>query len=219
MAFYLENHTISYGEVDILNNINLSIKKGDKVALLGRSGSGKSTLIKNLFDMQKDNSSYIPQELGLVNNLSVFHNVYMALLDENSTLYNIRNLIKPVKAEQKNTEDILEKLFLKDKIFSKVSNLSGGQKQRTAIARSLNSKKSILLADEPISALDENLSQIVMNVVNKKFQTVVCALHNVDIALKNFDRVIGLSGGDIVLDKQSCDITAQDTSTLYDVCK
>jgi len=219
MAFYLENHTISYGKVDILNNINLSIKKGEKVALLGKSGSGKSTLIKNLFNMQKQNTSYIPQELGLVNNLSVFHNVYMALLDENSTLYNIRNLIKPAKSELSNVEDILQKLFLKDKTFSKVLNLSGGQKQRTAIARSLNSNKSILLADEPISALDENLSKIVMDVINQKFETIVCALHNVEVALKNFDRVIGLNQGDIILDKQSKQISTKDTNILYDVCK
>jgi len=219
MAFYLENHTISYGKVDILNNINLSIKKGEKVALLGKSGSGKSTLIKNLFNMQKQSSSYIPQELGLVNNLSVFHNVYMALLDENSTLYNIKNLIKPAKNELSNVEGILQKLFLKDKIFSKVLNLSGGQKQRTAIARSLNSNKSILLADEPISALDENLSKIVMDVINQKFETIVCALHNVEVALKNFDRVIGLNQGDIILDKQSKEISTKDTNILYDVCK
>jgi len=219
VAFHLENHTISYGDVTILNNINLSIKKGDRVALLGRSGSGKSTLIKNLFDIQKENSSYIPQELGLVDNLSVFHNVYISLLNEKSTFYNIRNLIKPVKTELNNVEVILEKLFLKEKVFSKVTNLSGGQKQRTAIARSLNSNKSILLADEPISALDENLSQITMDILDDKFETIVCALHNVEIALKNFDRVIGLSNGCIVLDKKSCEITQEDTSTLYDVCK
>jgi len=219
MAFILQNHTISYGEVNVLENINLSIQKGEKIALLGRSGSGKSTLIKNLFEMQKENSSYIPQELGLVNNLSVFHNVYMALLDDNSTFYNILNLIKPVKSELKNVEDILDGLFLKDKILSKVSELSGGQKQRTAIARTLHSNKTILLADEPISALDESLSQVTMSVINKKFETVVCALHNVEVALKNFDRVIGLSGGNIVLDKKSSDITKEDTTTLYDVCK
>lgn len=219
MAFNLQNHNISYGDTNVLYNINLSIQKGEKIALLGRSGSGKSTLLKNLFEMQKENSSYIPQELGLVNNLSVFHNVYIALLDKNSTFYNIRNLIKPVKTELKNTEDILDGLFLKDKIFSKVSNLSGGQKQRTAIARSLNSDKSILLADEPISALDQNLSQVVMDTVNQKFETVVCALHNVEVALKNFDRVIGLSGGTVIIDKKSTEITQEDTSTLYDVCK
>ena len=219
MAFYLEDHSISYGDVCVLNKLNLSIKKGEKVALLGRSGSGKSTLLKYLLEMKKDDTSYIPQELGLVNNLSVFHNVYISSIDENSTFYNIRNLIKPVKNELNSIETILEKLFLKEKVFSKVVNLSGGQKQRTAIARSLNSKKGILLADEPISALDQNLSSVVMEVINGKFETVVCALHNVEVALKNFDRVIGLSDGTVVIDKNSNQITKEDTDTLYNVCK
>jgi len=219
MAFILENHTISYDDVDILSNINLDIKKGEKIALLGGSGSGKSTLLKNLFEMQKEIIAYIPQELGLVQNLSVFHNVYISLLDENSTFYNIRNFIKPVKKEIKKIDAILERLYLKEKNFSKVSSLSGGQKQRTAIARSLHTNKKILLADEPISALDVNLSQIAVDSMKEKFETIICSLHNVEVALNNFDRVIGLNQGKIVLDKKSSEITSLDTTMLYDVCK
>jgi len=219
MSFSLQSHTISYGDINVLNDINLEIKKGEKVALLGSSGSGKSTLLKNLYSMEKTHSSYIPQDLSLVNNLSVFHNIYLSLLDNNSTFYNIRNLIKPVKKEVQNVDDILASLHLNDKIFIKVSQLSGGQKQRTAIARSLNTNKSILLADEPISALDEKLSSIVLECIKNKFDTIVCALHNVNLALENFDRVIGLSNGKIVLDKHSSDITSLDTQTLYNVCK
>jgi len=219
MSFLLENHTISYDDIVILSNINLHIKKGEKVALLGGSGSGKSTLLKNLFDMQKEITSYIPQELGLVHNLNVFHNVYISLLDEKSTFYNIRNFVKPVKNEITKISDILEKLYLDEKIFSKVSSLSGGQKQRTAIARSLHANKQILLADEPISALDNNLSQIAVDTIKEKYETIVCSLHNVQIALNNFDRIIGLHHGKIVLDKCSSDITSSDTTMLYDVCK
>ena len=219
MAFILENHTISYDDIDILSNINLDIKKGEKIALLGGSGSGKSTLLKNLFEMQKEITAYIPQELGLVQNLSVFHNVYISLLDENSTFYNIRNFIKPVKNEITKIDTILERLYLKEKIFSKVSSLSGGQKQRTAIARSLHTSKDILLADEPISALDVNLSQIAVETMKEKFETIICSLHNVEVALNNFDRVIGLNQGKIVLDKKSSEITPLDTTMLYDVCK
>jgi len=219
MSFNLENHTICYGDINILNNINLEVKEGEKIALLGSSGSGKSTLLKNLYSMEKENTSYIPQELSLVDNLSVFHNIYMALLDTNSTFYNIRNLIKPAKKEIENVEKFLLDLNLEDKIFTKVKELSGGQKQRTAIARSLNTKAQILLADEPISALDERLSAVAVNCMKNKFDTIICALHNVDVALNNFDRVIGLSNGDIVLDKKSSDITSHDTQTLYNVCK
>jgi len=219
MSFILENHTISYGDINILNNINLTVQKGEKIALLGSSGSGKSTLLKNLYSMEKENISYIPQDLSLVDNLSVFHNIYIALLDTNSTFYNIRNLIKPAKKEIDIVEKILIDLDLEEKIFTKVSELSGGQKQRTAIARSLNTQSKILLADEPISALDERLSAVAVNSMKNKFDTIICALHNVEVALQNFDRVIGLSNGDIVLDKKSSEITAIDTETLYNVCK
>jgi len=173
MAFYLQNESISYLETVILDSLSLEIKKGEKVALLGKSGSGKSTLIKRLYELKKDKSSYIPQELGLVNNLSVFHNVYLARLDDYSTFYNIRNLIKPASKEVEAIKNILKDFDLEDKIFIKNHDLSGGQKQRTAIARSIFNQKNILLADEPISALDEYLSSKVLQVLKNLKQLFV----------------------------------------------
>lgn len=218
MAFYLQNESISYFDTVILDSLSLEIKKGEKVALLGKSGSGKSTLIKRLYELQKDESSYIPQELGLVNNLSVFHNVYIARLDDYSTFYNIRNLIKPASKEVELIRNILEEFDLEDKIFVKNHDLSGGQKQRTAIARSIYNQKKILLADEPISALDEYLSSKVLQVLNKKYETIVCAIHNVDLAVKNFERVIGLKNGKILVDKKCSELTDEDRQKLYYVC-
>ena len=218
MAFYLQNESISYFDTVILDSLSLEIKKGEKVALLGKSGSGKSTLIKRLYELQKDESSYIPQELGLVNNLSVFHNVYIARLDDYSTFYNIRNLIKPASKEVELIRNILEEFDLEDKIFVKNHDLSGGQKQRTAIARSIYNQKKILLADEPISALDEYLSSKVLQVLDKKYETIVCAIHNVDLAVKNFERVIGLKNGKILVDKKCSELTHEDRQKLYYVC-
>lgn len=218
MAFYLQNESISYFDTVILDSLSLEIKKGEKVALLGKSGSGKSTLIKRLYELQKDESSYIPQELGLVNNLSVFHNVYIARLDDYSTFYNIRNLIKPASKEVELIRNILEEFDLEDKIFVKNHDLSGGQKQRTAIARSIYNQKKILLADEPISALDEYLSSKVLQVLDKKYETIVCAIHNVDLAVKNFERVIGLKNGKILVDKKCSELTDEDRQKLYYVC-
>ena len=108
MAFYLQNETVSYGETEVLKSISIDIEQGEKVALLGKSGSGKSTLLKTLYEMSTKESSYIPQELGLVNNLSVFHNVYISRLDTYSTIYNIRNLIKPAKKELSTVTSILD---------------------------------------------------------------------------------------------------------------
>lgn len=218
MAFYLQNESISYFETVILDSLSLEIKKGEKVALLGKSGSGKSTLIKRLYELKKDEASYIPQELGLVNNLSVFHNVYLARLDDYSTFYNIRNLIKPASKEVEAIKIILNSFDLEDKIFVKNHDLSGGQKQRTAIARSIFNQKNILLADEPISALDEYLSSKVLQTLNEKFETIVCALHNVDLAVEHFDRVIGLKNGKILVDKKCTELTNDDRQKLYYVC-
>ena len=219
MAFNFENETISYDDLIAINALTLNIQKGEKVALLGKSGSGKSTLLKRMYELQHTSSSYIPQELGLVNNLSVFHNVYISKLDSNSLFYNLRNLIKPVKKEINGITNVLNELLLDDKIFVKSHNLSGGQKQRVAIARALYEEKNILLADEPISALDEFLSKKVVSKLTSSFETVICTLHNVDLALDNFDRVIGLKGGKLLLDKRCEDITTQDREALYNATK
>lgn len=218
MLINIDNESISYKDKVVLNNISLSIKEGERVALLGKSGSGKSTLLKRLYELHPQNTSYIPQELGLVNTLSVFHNVYISQLDKYSTFYNIRNLIRPAKKETDIIQPILDELYMGELIFKKCGELSGGQKQRTAISRAILQNNKILLADEPISALDEFVTQKVLDAMFKRFDTIVCALHNVDIALNHYDRVIGIKDGQIVLDKQCCDITTEDTSQLYHVC-
>jgi len=215
LTFSLINESISYENLLAIDSITLEIEKGEKVALLGKSGSGKSTLLKRMYELQETSSSFIPQELGLVNNLSVFHNVYISQLDYNSFFYNIRNLIKPIKKEVDSISNVLNKLLLDDKIFNKSQNLSGGQKQRVAIARALYAKKDILLADEPISALDEYLSRKVINLLNNSYETVICTLHNVELAVENFDRVIGLKDGRLLLDKKCEDLTIEDREELY----
>jgi len=214
----LDNETLSYKDKIVLDKISLSIKQGEKVALLGKSGSGKSTLLKRLYELNPQNSSYIPQELGLVNSLSVFHNIYIAKLDKYSTFYNIRNLIKPVQKEIDMIYPILADLYMPELIFKKIGELSGGQKQRTAIGRAILQGNPILFADEPISALDEFVTKKVLSSITSKFETIVCALHNVDVALEYYDRVIGIKDGQIVLDKLCSQITNVDTQHLYHVC-
>ena len=218
MAFNLQEESISYGDFTVLNDFSLSIEKGEKVALLGKSGSGKSTLLKHLYNLEKEDCTYIPQELGLVNNLSVFHNVYISKLDENSLFTNLRNLILPSKKYKNKILKVLKEVELEDKIHSKIINLSGGQKQRCAISRAVFDRKQILLADEPISAVDEYLSYEILKLLTLKFETSICALHNVDLAIKNFDRVIGLKNGKVILDKVCSDLNEDDRQKLYYVC-
>lgn len=218
MLINLDKQSISYKDKVVLDNICLSVQEGEKVALLGKSGSGKSTLLKRLYALHPQNCSYIPQELGLVNSLSVFHNIYISQLDHNSTFYNIRNLIRPMPKEIDKIYPILDELHMSELMFKKCGELSGGQKQRTAIARAVLQGNKILLADEPISALDEFITQKVLESITTKFDTIVCALHNVDVALEYYDRVIGIKDGKIVLDKACKDISPKDTQELYHVC-
>ncbi|MFT7004104.1 MAG: phosphonate transport system ATP-binding protein [Sulfurimonas sp.] len=219
MVFSLKNESISYNKQLILDSLNLDIKEGEKIALLGRSGSGKSTLIKKFYELKKEDSSYIPQELGLVENLSVYNNIYIAKLDEYSTIHNLINLIKPSKIDVQDARFIANELDLEPKLFTKVHSLSGGQQQRTAIARAIYANKSILLADEPISALDEYLSSKVIDILKENFETIVCALHNVELATKNFERVIGLKNSKIIIDKKCSDLNKDDIQKLYYVCE
>ena len=219
MLFNLKNQTITYNKKDILHSISFNIKIGEKVAILGKSGSGKSTLLKYLFSLQKNSFAYVPQDLSLVDNLSVFHNIYLARLDTYSTIYNIRNLIKPASKEINLIKNILDDFDLSSKIFSKIYNLSGGQKQRVALVRAIFKNKDILLADEPISSLDEYLSSKTLAILNVKFKTLICSLHNVSLAINHFDRIIGLKDGKIILDKKCSLLDKEDINNLYYVCK
>jgi len=219
MAFLLEDENFSYSNTLVLKNINLKINKGEKLALLGKSGSGKSSLLKHLFEKQKNNVSYIPQDLSLINKLSVFHNIFMSRLDNHSSIYNLINLFFPFKKEVNEIKILLKALDLEDKIFENVSTLSGGQKQRVAILRAKFNAKRILLADEPVSSLDEYLAKKVLEDFFNTYDTVICTLHNVSYAIEYFDRVIGLKDGEIIINKACSELSNDDRNTLYYVCE
>ncbi len=219
MAFLLEDENFSYSNTLVLKNINLKINKGEKLALLGKSGSGKSSLLKHLFEKQKNNVSYIPQDLSLINKLSVFHNIFMSRLDNHSSIYNLINLFFPFKKEVNEIKILLKALDLEDKIFENVSTLSGGQKQRVAILRAKFNAKRILLADEPVSSLDEYLAKKVLEDFFNTYDTVICTLHNVSYAIQYFDRVIGLKDGEIIINKACSELSNDDRNTLYYVCE
>lgn len=215
--FALMDENIGYQDKVALHAFSLDVTKGEKIALLGKSGSGKSTLLHHLFSLNKE-ASLIPQELGLVQNLSVYHNIYMGRLESHSTLNNMKNLLWPNVKEVNAVETLLTSLDLNPMIHSKVGELSGGQKQRTAIARALYRGSDLLLADEPVSALDEHQSLHVMEKLSTSFETFIVALHDVDLALNFCDRVIGIKEGRKVLDKPSHEITKDEKDLLYKVC-
>jgi len=211
----LQSESASYQGVKTLHDIDLQVSKGEKLALVGQSGSGKSTLIKLIYEHYPVNTSLVPQDYGLVNNLSVYHNVYIGCLDQHSTLYNLVNLIRPRPDQVKIVRSILVGLQLEDYLFRPVGRLSGGQKQRVAVARSLFQKGHLLLADEPVSSVDEQQSKVVLKQMLSGFSTVVLALHDIQLALAFCDRIIGLEKGRIVLDSPAEALSVKDLLSLY----
>ncbi len=211
----LQSETASYQGVETLHDIDLQVSEGEKLALVGQSGSGKSTLIKLIYDRYPVNTALVPQDYGLVNNLSVYHNVYIGRMEQHSTLYNIVNLIRPKADQVEIVRAILVGLQLEDYLFRPVGRLSGGQKQRVAVARSLFQKGHLLLADEPVSSVDEQQSKVVLKQMLNGFSTIVLALHDIQLALAFCDRIIGLEKGRIVLDSPAEALTTKDLLCLY----
>ncbi len=211
----LQSASASYQGVVTLHDIDLQVGKGEKLALVGQSGSGKSTLIKLIYERYPEQAALVPQDYGLVDQLSVFHNVYMGRLDRHSTLYNLVNLIRPKPDQVAKVRSILLRLQLEDYLYRPVGQLSGGQKQRVAVARSLFQGGSVLLADEPVSSVDEQQSRLVLKQMLKGFSTVILALHDIQLALGFCDRIIGLEQGRIVLDSPAGSLSEEDLLSLY----
>ena len=214
----LAGETIGWKEHDVLVGVDLSIQEGETIAFLGRSGSGKSTLITHLYRRLIAAGravALVPQDHALVPPLSVFHNVYMGRLDKQSTFYNFANLVRPMRREVAAIRLILAEIAMEPEMFRPVERLSGGQKQRTAIARALFRGGDILLGDEPISAIDEKQSAVVLDTIRSRFSTVLLALHDVDLARDYCSRIIGLRGNRIVIDKPSGNIERGEIEALY----
>ena len=115
------------------------------MALVGKAIAGKSTLLSALQSQMKNNAALIPQDLGLVNNLSVFHNIYIGRLNSYSSIYNLLNLAWPQKRKSGKIKPLVERLGLVENLFKPTGELSGGQQQRTAICRASFNVATLLL--------------------------------------------------------------------------
>jgi len=214
----LKHETIGWKDRDVLVDVELSVEEGERIAFLGRSGAGKSTLINYLYRRligDGQSVALIPQDHALVPPLSVFHNVYMGQLDKRSTLYNLANLVYPKRREVEAIRSILAEIALEQEMYRAVERLSGGQKQRTAIARALFGGGTIILGDEPVSAIDEKQAAVVLEAIRSRFSTVLLALHDVDLAFAYCNRIVGLRGGRIVLDSTSSTVDRRTVEALY----
>ena len=211
----LEGVSVRYEGLTALDDVTLRVRRGEKVALVGASGAGKSTLLRLLFERAAVDAALVPQELGLVRPLSVFHNVYMARLRRHSALYNLANLVRPMAREVAEVVSVLTGLDLLDKLHEPVGQLSGGQQQRTAVARALHQNAPLLMADEPVSAVDEHQSRRVLDALCQNHDTVVLAMHDIALAIEYADRLVGLTDGRVTLDEPSAGMRPADLNALY----
>ena len=211
----IREKTVGYKGSPVLQDVELSIIAGERIALVGESGSGKTTLLNLIHSKLKGGSSLVPQELGLVQALTVFHNVYMGRLHECSVWRNLRNLLVPLKEDIRLVLPILKLLRMEDKIHSSVGELSGGQQQRTAVGRALFHTGNVLLADEPVSAVDEHQGREILEAISINKPTVVLAMHDRALAIEFADRVIGIKDGRVALDQAALDMKPSDLNHLY----
>ncbi|MCL6414023.1 ATP-binding cassette domain-containing protein [Aestuariirhabdus sp. Z084] len=213
--FHLDSVNANYNDKVALHDISLEIPAGQKVALIGRSGAGKSTLLKLLYEQLPKKIALVPQDYGLVSSLSLYHNVYMGQLERKPLWYNLVNLVKPLSLPVTEVKAILQRLQLDDKLFEPVAQLSGGQQQRAAIARAMMQGGDVLFGDEPVSSLDEQQSKLVMSQLCEHFDTLVLAMHDIDLALAYCDRIIGLDQGRITLDAPTQELQRRDLLEIY----
>jgi phosphonate transport system ATP-binding protein len=210
-----------------LKGVSFKVKKGEFISILGPSGSGKTTLLRSInglepiengeviFNNNKITNENLPevqrktgmifQEFNLVNNLSSINNVLTGLLNSSSKFLSMFYLF--TKEQKLEALQSLKTVGLLDKSYSRVDELSGGQRQRIGIARAIIKKPILLLADEPVASLDPKAALSTMKLlkkINKDFNiTILCNLHQTNLAMEFSDRVIGLSDGSIVFDEEA----------------
>ena len=213
--FNLQAQSLGWGQQCVLGELDLNIYEGEKVAIIGKSGSGKTTLIRALHQQAPEKVALCGQEYGLVPSLSVFHNIYMGQLDKHHFIYNFANLLRPFKKEIGAVTSLTNQLELTDVLFKSAERLSGGQQQRVALGRALFQNKSIFIGDEPVSSIDEVQAEKLIQFIMSRHHTTILTLHNVDIALRFCDRIIGLRHGVIELDSLVKDISSAQLRSLY----
>lgn len=235
------NKTYPNGK-EALRNINLTIKQSEFVAIIGLSGAGKTTLLKTVNQINDISSGTLTvgphdvmklkgkklrkfrsqvgivfQGYNLINNISVMQNILTARLPKMDPFRAFFGLYS--SHDIKLSYLALSKVNILENAYDLASDLSGGQMQRVALARTLAQEPKIILADEPVGALDPIMAKSVMDgflFVNKLDKiTVLANLHHVDLALQYADRIIGIRDGEIVFDGASSEVNLGILKNIY----
>lgn len=227
----IENLRKSFGDVEVLKGINLTIKEKEVVVIIGPSGSGKSTLLRCMNYLEEPTSGEVSVD-GIVldgeaNINKVREEVGMVfqrfnLFPHMTALENVMEA--PVHVQHKSKSEAralaeaeLQRVGLGDRMDYYPSQLSGGQQQRVAIARALAMKPEIMLFDEPTSALDPELVGEVLNVMlslAKEGMTMVCVTHEIGFAREVADQIVFMDGG-VVVEKGGPEIIDNPTEPRF----
>ena len=226
-----------------LDHVNLTIEQGEFVGIIGLSGAGKSTLLRSINRMHDISSGellvndmevknlkgrelrkfrrkigMIFQSFNLVNRTSVIRNVLMAKVPEMSFWRVLLGIFS--KEDKIQALECLDKVGILEKAYIRADQLSGGQQQRVALARTLAQNPEIILADEPVAALDPVTAKQVMDdfrKINKEMNiSILINIHHVELALEYADRIIGIRAGKIVYDGPSANVTQEVLNMIYE---
>ena len=225
-----------------LDDVNLTIADGEFVAIIGRSGAGKSTLLRSVNRMHRITSGTLTvngtdvsalsgkslrrfrrgigmvfQSFNLVTRTSVIQNVLAACVPDMPFWRVLLGAFR--KADKIKALESLDKVGILDKAYMRADQLSGGQQQRVALARTLTQDPKIILADEPVAALDPVTAKQVMQDfvrINKDMGiTILLNIHHVELALEYADRIIGIRAGKIVYDGPSANVDKDVLAAIY----
>ena len=243
-AIEIRNLGKSFPCCKALDDVSLSVRAGEMVALIGASGSGKSTLLRHVAgfiaadageievlghpiqrggrivkDIRRLRAEigFVFQQFNLVNRLSLVTNVLMGLLYRTSLWRSL--LMRFSVSERQQAMEALAAVGIEQFAWQRAATLSGGQQQRAALARCLVQRAKVILADEPIASLDpesaRNVMELLATMNRERGCTVVVSLHQVEFAIKYCPRTIALHRGKVVYDGPSAALTPQLLGELY----
>ena len=244
-TFRLENLTVRHvapGRAAALTAIDLLVTQGEQLAIIGPSGAGKTTLLNTLACAHRPSSGRFdlfgqdpwtldgdarhklrarlflaPQTPPLPPRQRVVNAVLAARLPHWSLWQALSSLIKPSDPDA--AYDALSRFGLGEKLYARVDRLSGGERQRCGLARLLVSSSQVFLVDEPLSALDPTLAEMTLAAVQREASrrnaTLVCSLHQVDMARAHFPRIVGLRDGRVMFDAPREKVSDAMIAALY----
>lgn len=225
-----------------LDNVSLTVPKGQLLSLIGLSGSGKSTLMRHLNGLHRPTSGsvrvlgcevstarskelrtvrrnvgFVFQQFGLVGRATCLENVLSGALGRlRGQRYGVWAYPKSLRRE---AFEHLDRVGLAPQAYQRADTLSGGQMQRVAIARTVMQQPQILLADEPVASLDPESSaqvlELLLKVATEEKMTVIVTLHQVELALGWAHRIVGLRDGRVVLDRDARGLNQNDVLEVY----